>query len=513
MQTLWLMGRSVLMIAALALCAAIARADTLLTLGRDTVGTIASSGMSANFKRASKFTLSENGTLYQMCAYVDGNGGGTGRQDLRLFIYRDNNGVPGDVMYAPLQTLGIDQGTAADWQCVWTFGLPIAPGNYWVGIQSSGNAGVARYFYDGPADWYGAADSYGDGVSRTFGSGSAGAGTITVKAVYRQGLQFTLGRQTVGTTMSSPATADMKRGSSFTLTRPAQFEQVFVYLDGLGATSGDQAARVTIYRDDNGVPGERVADGGETRIYAGMPPTWQYFYVASDGVPAGKYWLVLHTGGTSGVIRYYMDGTGNWYGNTDTYADGSSRRFGAGTPGNGTISAFATYHTGMFTHGRKSGRTDVATKASNPMTADFIRASAFHMDGQGVATALCAYLDGRGGAPGSQQLRMVLFFDVDESDMDYWVIPSDVVTIAAGTPASWLCFPIPYTYLPPGSYDLAIMSGPGNGVARYYVDGSETNWTGLNYPFTAEPPSYYQRAGYSSGTISEYIEYTTQDSN
>jgi len=321
-----------------------------------------------------------------------------------------------------------------------------------------------------------------------------------------------LGRQTIGTSPSGPATANMKRGSSFTLTQPGQFERVFVYLDGLGATSGNQTVRVAVYRDDNGVPAERVADSGELRIYAGLTPNWESFYIASDAVPAGKYWLVLHTGGTSGVIRYYMDGTSNWYGNADTYADGSSTLFGAGNPGTGTISAFAVYHTGTFTHGRKSGRTDVATRTSNPMPADFIRASVFHLDEYGVATALYAYLDGRGGGSGSQQLRMVLYFDIDETDMDYWVIPSDVVTIPAGAPPRWVRFPIPFTYLGPGSYDLAIHSGPAAGVARYYIDGSGTNWTGSGDAFADGWPDYYQRERYSPGTISEYIEYTTEDS-
>jgi len=110
---------------------------------------------------------------------------------------------------------------------------------------------------------------------------------------------------------------------------------------------------------------------------------------------------------------------------------------------------------------------------------------------------------------GSQQLRMVAYFRPDGSDMDYWVIASDVVTIPAGTAAGWVRFPIPFTYLIPGSYDLAIESGPNTGVARYYVDGSETNWTGFSQPFAAPPPSYYQRQGYSNGSISESIEYTS----
>ena len=33
------------------------------------------------------------------------------------------------------------------------------------------------------------------------------------------------------------------------------------------------------------------------------------------------------------IIRYYADGTGNWYGNADTFSDGASAQFGAGGTG------------------------------------------------------------------------------------------------------------------------------------------------------------------------------------
>src|SRR5688572_16784685 len=65
------------------------------TLGQTAVGTIPSAGLTANFKRGSKFALAEAGTIESVCAYLDGNGGVSGNQEVRFAVYRDTNGVPG----------------------------------------------------------------------------------------------------------------------------------------------------------------------------------------------------------------------------------------------------------------------------------------------------------------------------------------------------------------------------------------------------------------------------------
>src|SRR5687768_9695745 len=66
------------------------------TFGRTTVGTIPSSGLSPDYKRGSKFTLSESVVLTDFYAYLDGYGGPqSGRQRLTIVVYRDAGGVPG----------------------------------------------------------------------------------------------------------------------------------------------------------------------------------------------------------------------------------------------------------------------------------------------------------------------------------------------------------------------------------------------------------------------------------
>ena len=48
------------------------------SFGRTTVGTVPSGGLRADVSRGSKFTLTEAGTVSYLCAYLDGQGGGTG---------------------------------------------------------------------------------------------------------------------------------------------------------------------------------------------------------------------------------------------------------------------------------------------------------------------------------------------------------------------------------------------------------------------------------------------------
>ncbi len=63
---------------------------------RTTIGTKTSAGMTANFKRASSFTLTERGRLTSMSAYLDGRRRRrTGNQFHRYALYRDENGKPG----------------------------------------------------------------------------------------------------------------------------------------------------------------------------------------------------------------------------------------------------------------------------------------------------------------------------------------------------------------------------------------------------------------------------------
>jgi hypothetical protein len=465
------------------------------TFGRTTIGTTPSGGMQADFKRGSKFTLTTNGTIQEICAYLDTLGGGSGAQTFRYLLYRDDHGVPGaklvDVWSGPFNRYN---GQPAQWDCLPTPLMPLSAGDYWLAIQTGGDPGVLRYYLDGPNGWFGGPDAFADGASDPFGSGGAGAGTISIYAKYTQDVRVA-GRTTVASSRSGGMTANQKRASSFTVSGTGMATRLTAYLDGLGGMSGVQYVQPALYRDANGVPGELVSRGGYITIHSGQPGTWLDSAVLGETkLTPGKYWLALLSSLPGGVARYALDGTGNWYGNADTFTDDFSNPFGAGNPGNGTMSAYLTYQPGTFTPGQ-FGRADVARTPLKGLRANFLRGSKFEVPETGktkLVNALYAYLDGYGGASGSQAVRMALYFDSidDRGPIPGKVAESGVINIPAGTPPGWVRFPVPPTGVADGpirKYWIVLHSGGTDGVVRSYGGGAP-NWRGISYTFSDGAP-------------------------
>jgi hypothetical protein len=482
-----------------------AQAQTTATFGKTAVGTIPSAGLSADFKRASRFTLAEPGTVQELCAYLDGNGGGTGLQYVELALYTDANGVPGTKV-ADTYNWALQNGAPAQWICRSALHItPLPAGQYWIAIQSSAPGGVIRDFYDGAADWYGNADAFEDGPANAFGSGSAGSGTLSAYVRYYPASQVSsAGRMTIGTLPSKGMTANFKRGSSFLMPQRGRLWGITAYLDGRGSANSDdqQAYRYVIYKDASGVPGEKVYEGMTSYMRGTWAPAWisEWVYPAvAPTLDPGRYWLTIHTGGlvafeggltdTGGVIRNFADGSGNWYGNNDAFSDGASTPFGPGSTGNGTISAYISYRPGTITTG-ELGRHDIATTPSRGLDANVIRWSTFLMQDTGATlTALHAYLDGLGAASGSQAIRMVAYgfdyirhMDGTADEFYYKLAESDVVTISAGMQPQWVDFPVTPVLVPdnPPAYVLiGIQSGGPNAVVRDYGDNRSdlgANW-------------------------------------
>src|SRR4029078_11734763 len=95
-----------------------------------------SSGMAADRKRASKFNIPDTGHLTDLVVYLDGLGGATGTQAVRLDLYRDNNGLPGTKV-AESATRNFTNGAAAAW---YGFGTPdttlLTTCDSWIRINS-----------------------------------------------------------------------------------------------------------------------------------------------------------------------------------------------------------------------------------------------------------------------------------------------------------------------------------------------------------------------------------------
>jgi len=490
----------------------------------------ASGALRADFKRGSKLVITEKLIPQTLCSYLDTNGGGTGSQSVHMALYRDQNGAPAQLVFETDQySVTATTAPQAGWFCFLAPVVAIEPGTYWGMVHTGGNAGVLRYFYDTPANWYGNADAYADGSSASFGTGAAGDGTLALGMEYFHGTELkTAGRTSAGPHVSSPMTSQYKRASSVVLPEGGSLWALTVYVDGLGGSSGTQSLTLALYDDVNGEPGALVEKSAATFFtpIAGRTGRWVSAQLNPDKVvPAGRYWITLHTSGTAGVLRYYTEGTGNWRGNA---SPGTSPGpfFGPAPAGDGTISALVAYFPVGVYHGT-FGRTTPGSVISKGYTADFIRGSSFttpYLPTSTYMTALWAYLDGKGGATGSQKLKLATYV-FNPTDPGYPVPPgapmskiveSDQVTINAGRAPGWVRFAIPYTRIYERPHYFMISSGANQGVVRNYHGNEANQWLGQTTIYANGAPSLLYPPGSSSGeptlqqgagSIAVYAEY------
>ena len=510
------------------LLSAFVPAHALSNFGRTTIGGITSSGLRADFKRGSKFVLSEKAVMVRICAFIDGKGGGSGSQNLRFALYRDRNGTPAEQVLES-DDAGFEALRDAEWACRETARAPLGSGTYWLMIHTAGDPGVIRYYYDyleGPTNWYGNADVFADGASDNFGAGGVGEGTISIRAEYltESEVRFA-GAQTAGTRVSAPMSANMKRGSSFVLTEGAVLAGLNAYVDGLGGTVGSQSLSIGLYEDVNGEPSTLIGWGSvpSWTIGAGRTARWVSAFGGIAGrnfLQPGKYWLILHSRGPAGVLRYYMEGTGNWRGNADSNAQ-PPPIFGVANAGDGTITAHILYTPANITSDT-FGRTTPGTIPSGALTANYIRGSQFHPDQifyNGQPTALWAYLDGNGGATGSQKVRLALYQGQAAGAQLNRLAASDEVTVPAGMAPRWVRFSLPYSSFSntpteqARNFHIMLLSGGTQGVARYYLSDDADNWLGASVSYSGGAPASMSVSALSPGTrtMSTYVEYMDTD--
>jgi hypothetical protein len=162
------------------------------------------------------------------------------------------------------------------------------------------------------------------------------------------------GRVTIAANPSVYMGADRKRASKFTLTDTGHLTELYAYIDGQGGASGSQQLQMDLYRDNNGVPDQKVAASSIRSFDDTATPQWRNFAVS--GLPLlvpGDYWITIHSGAIGGVTRNYVDSVApytpdNWFTNVDTFSDGATSTFGAGNTGtSGTLSVFAKYLVGQ----------------------------------------------------------------------------------------------------------------------------------------------------------------------
>jgi hypothetical protein len=509
-----------------------AQAQRFSTFGRTTSsGATPTAGLDADFKRASRITLTESATLKDMCVYLDGKGGGSGLQSIQFALYSDVNGAPGKkVVEGAGWTL--DDTAAPQWICRPLSSVQVIPaGQYWFAMLTSGPTDVIRAYGNGSAqNLYTNADAYDDGPADTFGAANAAAGTLVAYVTYYPSSQIrSAGRMTIGPRISQGMTPNYKRVSRFVMPEAGKLWAITSYLDGRG--SGDpstaQAYKYVIYKDANGVPGEKLYESGNHFLPGNSKPMWDsesvLFNVNKPTLAAGRYWVGFLTGDPGYTIRYYYDDGGHWYGNDNAFMDGASSPFGGGTVKNDVITAYVSYRPGPPTVD-ELGRTDIGTSPSRGLDPNVTRWSSFFLyNGQGTVTSLHAHLDGLGSTSGSQDVRMVLY--------EYHPAPigpgpyrkiaqSDVVTVPAGMSKRWVDFDVPPAPICDCAlapiYLIGIQSGA-NSVARIYGDNRYgVSWSSRPDAFADGPDNEFLDTDptikfANSVTLSVYATYTVTE--
>lgn len=154
--------------------------------GRSSGSSFFTSGLAANTKRGSRFTLTQKGTLLNMAALVDGGGGPTGSQSLRMALYRDSNGVPG-ALVAQSNAMSVTSGSSSRWLYFPASATALTAGTYWIMIHSGSTNAITRIKGEGAANWHGNNDVYSDGPANPAGAGSLGTMTLSLFASYTVG--------------------------------------------------------------------------------------------------------------------------------------------------------------------------------------------------------------------------------------------------------------------------------------------------------------------------------------
>ncbi len=160
-------------------------APSVVTLGNATAGPVWTA-MSADRKRASRFTLASTSTFTSIQARIDGRGATTGTQPIRGVIYADRSGAP-DTVVATSATVNVAAGQASA-QMTLKFGSPkhLTSGTYWVGLHSGGTTAVARYAAttaSGALRFNNAADAFADGSASPFGAVAADDKRMSIAAI------------------------------------------------------------------------------------------------------------------------------------------------------------------------------------------------------------------------------------------------------------------------------------------------------------------------------------------
>ncbi len=153
----------------------------------------------------------------------------------------------------------------------------------------------------------------------------------------------TFGATAIGSSSDTFA-ADRKRVNSYSLAIPASVSKLSIYLAPTG-TSGTQNVEGLIYADAGGAPGALLGTTRQLTFSSTGAAGWYDLTFASPvGLAAGKYWIGVITGASSGVAGFrYNSVSGSRDYNANAYTSGPTSSFGSVTTDSEQMSQYATY--------------------------------------------------------------------------------------------------------------------------------------------------------------------------
>jgi hypothetical protein len=151
------------------------------------------------------------------------------------------------------------------------------------------------------------------------------------------------GGDSVAGTIWTPGSAGAKRVSPLTLAAPRDVVSLQAYVDGKGASSGSQPVTGVLYAGTASGPTTRVQATSAVTITAGRAAGWvKLAFAVPVRLAAGTYWIGLHTGGTTPVLRFAArPAAGALRYNADAYADGAAATFGTASSDDKSLSLYA----------------------------------------------------------------------------------------------------------------------------------------------------------------------------
>jgi chitodextrinase len=478
------------------------------TFGRSTVGALWP--LTPDRKRVSRFSLPDDGSVTRISAYVDGNGpASSGTQPIRFVLYGDQAGAPAALVGATASHT-IVKGAPGAWVTLaLPAPLPLSAGDYHLGILSGGTGQLGRYaavslaaglkqndqpFATDPSNPFGPVTTFDLGLS-IFAEYIPEAGAPapppppgdTEAPSPPQGLAVSAATQSALTLSWDESSDDVgvagyrvyRDGSLVTSTQELSYSfsglacgttftlGVEAYDAAGNVSERSSIAAATTACPDTSPP---TAPGNLRQTGATESAVSADWDASSDDVGVAGYGIYL------GGIRVT---TTLWTSITISgLACGASLSLGvdafdaAGNRSGQTTMIAATLPCPPPPPGIEEsfGRSDVA--AMYGQTAHRKRVSRFVAPASGDLVALSAYVDGKAGGSGSQQLRLVVYSDSGGAPASL-LGETSAGTVAAGSSGAWvrLSLPNPVAITGGTAYHLGIHSGPSTMVARYGVVG------------------------------------------